>query len=73
MQNDEIKNASPHGSNTMLGEVFVCDDCGKTLPIRERCDEDYNVCRDCLNDYYENKTGYCSAHCRISGSCDGSC
>ena len=60
-------------SNSMLGKVFVCDDCGRTLLIHNRCDEDYNICRDCLCDNYDNPTGYCSAHCRISGHCDESC
>lgn len=66
-------NVSPHKSNTVLGEVFICDDCGKTLPIHERCDENYNICGDCLCENYDNLTGHCSAYCRISGHCDDSC
>jgi hypothetical protein len=54
------------------GKSFVCDDCKKELPVKERCDEDFDVCKKCL-DNYENKTGYCSAYCRISGNCDESC
>lgn len=53
-------------------EVFICEDCKKSLPIKERADENYDVCTDCLKEY-EDRTGHCSAYCRISGKCDESC
>lgn len=31
------------------------------------------VCEQCIDENYENKTGYCSAMCCMSGSCDQSC
>lgn len=36
--------------------------------------EDYNVplCDDCTF-IYDNKTGFCSLHCCMSGQCDDSC
>ena len=30
------------------------------------------ICEDCLENY-ENQTGWCSPHCRISGECDQTC
>ncbi len=57
----------------MKENYFVCEDCGKKLQIRERCDPDFNICDNCLNENYEDKTGYCSVYCRITGRCDESC
>ena len=53
-------------------KTFICDDCKMELPIDQRCDSNYDICKDCL-DNYEDKTGYCSVHCRITGVCDESC
>ncbi|MCF3107278.1 hypothetical protein LL912_00665 [Niabella sp. CC-SYL272] len=52
--------------------TFVCEDCGGEMPINKKCDSDIEVCDDCIRDY-DNKTGYCSVHCRYSGQCDQSC
>jgi len=30
------------------------------------------VCNECL-DKAENRTGYCSMYCQLTGECDGSC
>ena len=70
---EELKNEKCNNANNVLTDVFVCDDCGKTLHIREKCDEEYNICRNCLYENYDNPTGHCSAYCRISGRCDESC
>ena len=53
-------------------ETFVCEDCKKKLSLNKRCSPEYDICNDCL-DNYENKTGYCSVYCRITGRCDESC
>ena len=57
----------------MKENYFICEDCCKELPISKRCDPDFNICQDCLEENYENKTGYCSMSCMITGICDESC
>lgn len=52
--------------------AFVCNDCKRELPGKERCDPDLDVCKACLGKY-ENVSGYCSPYCRVSGKCDYSC
>lgn len=53
-----------------------CDVCDKTKPENEMYTvwsyDGYKLCNDC-EEQLENKTGYCSVACRITGSCDESC
>ena len=63
---------SPAIAKQVLGDVFCCDDCKRTMPVAERCDEDLDVCKSCA-DMYLNETGHCSAYCRVTGQCDGAC
>ena len=54
-------------------KTFTCEDCEEILPVSDKCDADYDICTDCLDENYEDKTGYCSVCCRITGMCDESC
>ena len=51
-----------------IGRCEYCEDEGKKLFRTDR----YLLCEDC-SDKYDNKTGYCSLYCCVSGHCDGSC
>lgn len=51
-------------------ETFICDDCNQIIPIKDMAAND--VCIGCLSEY-PNETGWCSANCRINGTCDNTC
>lgn len=51
---------------------IICEYCDKEFVPEYYYHKEYNICDDCL-DSKEDKTGYCSATCRITGSCDDSC
>jgi hypothetical protein len=55
-----------------MNNKFICDDCGKELDVSKRCSPAWDICDDCL-DNYDNKTGYCSVDCMITGMCDETC
>lgn len=50
----------------------MCDHC------EEQCDNvsvqyrNYKLCDDC-NDKYDDKTGFCSLYCCVTGTCDEVC
>jgi hypothetical protein len=47
----------------------LCDYCAApAVTVINRC----NLCPDCA-EAYDNKTGYCSLECCITGKCDESC
>lgn len=50
-----------------------CDYCGDDVnPESSQHIAGYKLCDECL-DAYDNKTGFCSLDCCISGNCDESC
>ena len=60
----------------MITQMIDCECCDQSKPKEDfYCTYEYsdvqvcNVCEETL----DNKTGYCSIACRMSGNCDGSC
>lgn len=49
---------------------IACEYCEELDNLDEW--EGYTLCEDCI-EVYDNKTGYCSLDCCISGNCDQSC
>lgn len=50
-----------------------CDHCGaEGAKPTTWLNKDYHLCDDCAN-AYEDKTGFCSLHCCVTGNCDESC
>ena len=53
---------------------FKCEVCEKSYKVRDLFvnNGDYCICDDCESGL-EDKTGYCSLNCRLSGFCDQTC
>jgi hypothetical protein len=53
---------------------LVCCICSKSsLPKDGTLYDGEFYCAACLDEKYDNKTGYCSFDCCMGGGCDGSC
>lgn len=64
----------PDNTTPLQQDEKVCDYCGSPAPNWKDSQKivHYNLCDACF-EAYDNKTGYCSLDCCISGSCDESC
>lgn len=50
---------------------YLCQGCDEFVD-KIFNDYGYNLCEECNNNY-DNKTGYCSLFCCVTGQCDESC
>lgn len=51
---------------------YTCECCDVRFFQKDILSRDPVVCYNC-GEHLEDKTGYCSMSCRLSGVCDGSC
>lgn len=53
-----------------MEDIKLCAYC--QAPAQEENEFSVPLCKECT-EAYDDKTGYCSLECCISGNCDGSC
>lgn len=66
------------GGTRQMTEKYYCEGCYVEISERQALlsDQDtyHELCKDCEDKYeYNDRTGYCSFYCRMTGECDDGC